>query len=550
MLKSTISLPLSLSVSPKTSLSPFLYRSRKTSQSNFKAEKKVQDFMSILYKEKLCSGMNKKEKCIIMDNSIQESLLVPEELSNVDLKTRIWTESKMIWKIAFPAMVARVTSFGMIVVTQAFLGHIGKLELAAYALLQSFIVRFINGILIGMSSATETLCGQAFGARHDHMMGIYLQRSWIVDGAAATILLPLVTFAAPFFRLLGQEEDVAIAAGNMSPWFIPYVYYLVFSLTIQMYLQAQLKNEVVGWFSAISFVLHILLSWIFVNKLELGTAGAMGALTISTWSLVIGLLVYIFGGWCPNTWKGFTKAAFADILPVVKLSISSGFMICLEIWYNSIIILAAGYMKNATTAISAFSICHNILAWEFMLSVGFLGAACVRVANELGRGNAKAAKFSIKIILSTSIVIGVVFWFLCLIFGEEISHFLTSDEEVAETVSSLVVLLAFSILLNSVQPVLTGVAVGAGVQSMVAFVNLGSYYIIGLPAGILLGYVVHLEVQGLWMGLLSGVVVQTLILSYIIWRTDWDEQVNKASERLRRWFLKSEKDSIESSTPA
>nr|XP_034924526.1 protein DETOXIFICATION 24-like [Populus alba] len=506
--------------------------------------------MSILYKEKLCSGMNKKEKCIIMDNSIQESLLVPEELSNVDLKTRIWTESKMIWKIAFPAMVARVTSFGMIVVTQAFLGHIGKLELAAFALLQSFIVRFINGILIGMSSATETLCGQAFGARHDHMMGIYLQRSWIVDGAAATILLPLVIFAAPIFRLLGQEEDVAIAAGNMSPWFIPYVYYLVFSLTIQMYLQAQLKNKVVGWFSAISFVLHILLSWIFVNKLELGTAGAMGALTISTWSLVIGLLVYIFGGWCPNTWKGFTKAAFADILPVVKLSISSGFMICLEIWYNSIIILAAGYVKNATTAISAFSLCHNILTWEFMLSFGFLGAACVRVANELGRGNPKAAKFSVEIILSTSIIIGVLIWVLCLIFGKEISRFLTSDEEVAETVSSLAVLLAFSILLNSVQPVLTGVAVGAGVQSMVAFVNLGSYYIIGLPAGILLGYVVHLEVQGLWMGLLSGVVVQTLILSYIIWRTDWDEQVNKASERLRRWFLKSEKDAIESSTPA
>ncbi|KAL3570336.1 hypothetical protein D5086_027585 [Populus alba] len=430
-----------------------------------------------------------------MDNSIQESLLVPEELSNVDLKTRIWTESKMIWKIAFPAMVARVTSFGMIVVTQAFLGHIGKLELAAFALLQSFIVRFINGILIGMSSATETLCGQAFGARHDHMMGIYLQRSWIVDGAAATILLPLVIFAAPIFRLLGQEEDVAIAAGNMSPWFIPYVYYLVFSLTIQMYLQAQLKNKVVGWFSAISFVLHILLSWIFVNKLELGTAGAMGALTISTWSLVIGLLVYIFGGWCPNTWKGFTKAAFADILPVVKLSISSGFMICLEIWYNSIIILAAGYVKNATTAISAFSLCHNILTWEFMLSFGFLGAACVRVANELGRGNPKAAKFSVEIILSTSIIIGVLIWVLCLIFGKEISRFLTSDEEVAETVSSLAVLLAFSILLNSVQPVLTGVAVGAGVQSMVAFVNLGSYYIIGLPAGILLGYVVHLEVQ-------------------------------------------------------
>ncbi|KAJ6294612.1 hypothetical protein OIU76_022653 [Salix suchowensis] len=237
----------------------------------------------------------------------------------------------------------------------------------------------------------------------------------------------------------------------------------------------------------------------------------MGALTISTWSTVIGLLVYIFGGWCPNTWKGFTKAAFADMLPVVKLSISSGFMICLEIWYNSVIVLAAGYMKNSTTAISAFSLCHNILSWEFMLSFGFLGAACVRVANELGRGNPKAAKFSVEIILSTSIIIGVLFWVLCLIFG---------------------------------------VAVGAGVQSMVAFVNLGSYYVIGLPAGILLGYVVHLGVQGLWMGLLSGVVVQTLILSYIIWTTDWNEQVQKASERLRRWFLESKKNSIESSSPA
>ncbi|KAJ6410775.1 hypothetical protein OIU84_007515 [Salix udensis] len=192
-----------------------------------------------------------------MDNSIQQSLIVPEDLSNVDLNTRIWTESKMVWKIAFPAMVARVTSFGMVVVTQAFIGHIGKLELAAYALLHSFIVRFITGIVIGMSSATETLCGQAFGARHDHMMGIYLQRSWIVDGVAATILLPLVIFAAPIFRLLGQDEDVAIAAGNMSLWFIPYVYYLVFSFTIQMYLQAQLKNTAAGWFSAISFVLHI-----------------------------------------------------------------------------------------------------------------------------------------------------------------------------------------------------------------------------------------------------------------------------------------------------
>ena len=80
----------------------------------------------------------------------------------------------------------------------------------------------------------------------------------------------------------------------------------------------------------------------------------------------------------------------------------------------------------------------------------------VRVSNEIGKGNAKAAKFSIIVILCTSISIGVIFWALFLAFGNKISYWFTSDEEVAEAVSSLSTLLAFSVLLNSVQPVLTG----------------------------------------------------------------------------------------------
>jgi len=91
----------------------------------------------------------------------------------------------------------------------------------------------------------------------------------------------------------------------------------------------------------------------------------------------------------------------------------------------------------------------------------------VRVANELGRGNAKAAKFSIKIILSTSSIIGVLFWILCLVFGKEISHLFTRDEEVENYVSSLTVLLAFSILINSVQPVLSGKYILILINSMI-----------------------------------------------------------------------------------
>ncbi|RVW89818.1 Protein detoxification 25 [Vitis vinifera] len=228
----------------------------------------------------------------IMDNNMEERLLSSEADSTSNLKGRIWDESKKMWRVAFPAILTRVTSYGMLVVTQSFVGHISQLDLSGYALMLNVIIRFVNGILLGMSSATETLCGQAFGAKQYHMM-----------------------------------DDIAIAAGNFSLWLLPILYSFVFSMTIQMYLQAQLKNMIIGWLSASSFVLHVLLSWIFVIKLNLGIPGAMGALIISSWSMIIGEFIYIFGGWCPQTWSGFSKAAFSDILPVVKLSISSGFML-------------------------------------------------------------------------------------------------------------------------------------------------------------------------------------------------------------------------------
>ncbi|XVE90295.1 hypothetical protein DITRI_Ditri20bG0066300 [Diplodiscus trichospermus] len=445
---------------------------------------------------------------------MDERLLGSETKNSGELNERVWLESKKLWRIAFPAMLTKLTSFGMFVITQAFIGHISKVELAAYSLVQIITVRFAYGILLGMSSATETLCGQAFGAKQYHMMGIYLQRSWIINLAAETVLLPIFIFASQILKLLGEEEDVAKQAGYISVWFIPVLYAFLFNITIQKYLQAQLKNMVIGWLSAISFVLHVLLSWIFVTKLNWGIPGAMSSMIIANWFVVIGEFVYIFCGWCPNTWKGFTVACFTDLFPVLKLSISSAVMLCLELWYYAVLVLVAGYMQNATTAISALSICLNIIAWEFMLCLGFFASASVRVSNELGNGNAKASKFSMKVNICTSIAIGVIFWALCLLFGYRIGYLFTSDKEVVESVSDLSLLLSFSVLLNSVQSVLSGGAVGAGRQTIVAYVNVCSYYIVGVPLGVLLGYVASLEVK-----------------------------VKKASEQLNKWFLKSSEES-------
>jgi MATE family multidrug resistance protein len=78
------------------------------------------------------------------------------------------------------------------------------------------------------------------------------------------------------------------------------------------------------------------------------------------------------------------------------------------------------------------------------------------VANELGAGSARRAKFAIVNVVVTSFLIGSVLFVFFLFFRGSIAYMFTESRAVADAVADLSPLLAFSILLNSVQPVLSG----------------------------------------------------------------------------------------------
>lgn len=80
----------------------------------------------------------------------------------------------------------------------------------------------------------------------------------------------------------------------------------------------------------------------------------------------------------------------------------------------------------------------------------------VRVANELGAGNGKAAKFATMVSVATSTAIGVVGMVIVLVFHEPIALLFSSSRPVLDSVNTMTLLLALTILLNSVQPVLSG----------------------------------------------------------------------------------------------
>jgi len=80
----------------------------------------------------------------------------------------------------------------------------------------------------------------------------------------------------------------------------------------------------------------------------------------------------------------------------------------------------------------------------------------VRVSNELGAGNPRVAMLSVVVVNITTVLISSVLCVIVLVFRVGLSKAFTSDAEVIAAVSDLFPLLAVSIFLNGIQPILSG----------------------------------------------------------------------------------------------
>jgi MATE family multidrug resistance protein len=64
------------------------------------------------------------------------------------LVSKSWQESKLLWHIAFPAILTAVFQFSIGFVTVGFVGHIGQVELAAVTVVENVIEGFAYGVLV------------------------------------------------------------------------------------------------------------------------------------------------------------------------------------------------------------------------------------------------------------------------------------------------------------------------------------------------------------------------------------------------------------------
>ncbi|GAB2275199.1 Protein DETOXIFICATION 41 [Dionaea muscipula] len=466
--------------------------------------------------------------------------VVEDFLTHKPLPARWWPrlvawESRLLWLLSGSSIVVSVFNYMLSFVTLMFTGHLGALELAGASIASVGIQGLAYGIMLGMASAVQTVCGQAYGAKKYSAMGVICQRAIILHLGAAFLLTFLYWYSGDALKAIGQSESIAEQGQVFARGLIPQLYAFAISCPLQRFLQAQNIVNPLAFMSVGVFLLHTLLTWLVVYVLDYGLLGAALTLSLSWWlSVILNSLYILFSPSCKETWTGFSSKAFKGIWPYFKLTIASAVMLCLEIWYTQGLVLISGFLSNPTISLDSISICMTYLNWDMQFMLGLAAAASVRVSNELGAGHPMVARFSVFVVNGTSIMVSTVFTIIVLVSREGLSKLFTSDYEVIEAVSRLTPLLAISVFLNGIQPILSGVAIGSGWQAVVAYVNLATYYIIGLPVGCVLGFKTSLGVAGIWWGMILGVLLQTATLIILTARTNWNKEVENTVERLKK----------------
>ncbi|KAJ0753905.1 putative multi antimicrobial extrusion protein [Helianthus annuus] len=333
--------------------------------------------------------------------------------------------------------------------------------------------------------------------------------------------------------LIGQDPLISAEARKFSVWLIPTLFpYSILQLFIR-YLLSQSLIFPMLWSSVVVLVIHIPLCWALVFQQGFGAAGAALAIAISYTLNVVFLGFYLYySKACEKTRVTFSVDSFKTIREFFRFASPSAVMTCLEWWSYEIIALLAGLLPNPQLETSVLSICLTVSALHYYIPYSFGAAASTRISNELGAGNPQAAKTALLAVTglgTVEVIIAVtsLFWSRSILgyaFGNE--------QELVDYVKDITLLLCFTIFADTVQAILSGVARGSGWQHIGAYINLGSYYLVGTPMALVLGFVVHLKGKGLWSGLVIGSIVQCILLALITCSTNWEKQATMARERI------------------
>lgn len=421
-------------------------------------------------------------------------------------------------ELAYPVVIGQLGFIMMQVVDSIMVGGLGANPLAAASVANS-IAMLIFIIGLGVSIAVTPLVAISVGAVRENECGLLFRQSMIINISLSIILCTITFVCSDLLIYLNQPPVVTKLASSYTKIiglsFIPAMMFQTYKQFIEGF--SIMRPAMI--ITILANVINAFSNWVLIfgnfGAPSLGLDGAGWATFISRFFMAGVLILYV---------RRITKFKAYDLsitfLPIntrvikkiLSLGLPSGFQYFFEVGAFSFAVVMVGWL--GTIQLAAHQIAINLASISFMGALGISAAGSIRVGNAVGRKDiikTRRAGFS-AILLSALFMFGCGLLFVLL--RNELPKLYINDSSVISLASSVLIVAALFQVSDGVQAVGIGILRGltdVKGPTVIAFI---AYWIIGLPIGYILGFTLHLGVIGIWLGLLIGLSVSAVMLTF------------------------------------
>ncbi|KAK4280397.1 hypothetical protein QN277_012026 [Acacia crassicarpa] len=434
-----------------------------------------------------------------------------------------------IGKIALPMILTGLLLYCRSMISMLFLGHLGELALAGGSLALGFANITGYSILSGLAAGMEPICGQAFGAKRFTLLGLCLQRTVLLLLFTSIPISLLWIYMKTILLLCGQDEAIATQAQSYLVYSIPDLLAQSILHPLRIYLRSQSITLPLTLCAVFSVLLHIPINYFLVSHLNLGIKGVALGGVWTNFNLIASLILYIiFSGTHKRTWGGFTFKCFTKWRSLLNLAIPSCISICLEWWWYEIMILLCGLLLNPKDTVASMGILIQTTSLLYIFPSSLSFSVSTRVGNKLGAQEPSKAKLSAIVGLSCSFVLGLSALAFSVMVRNVWASMFTWDKEIITLTSMVLPIIGLCELGNCPQTTGCGVLRGTARPKVGANINLGCFYLVGMPVAIALAFYAGFDFKGLWLGLLAAQGSCAVTMLVVLSRTDWELEAQRA----------------------
>ncbi|GMI91042.1 BUSH-AND-CHLOROTIC-DWARF 1, ZRIZI, Arabidopsis abnormal shoot4 [Hibiscus trionum] len=452
-----------------------------------------------------------------------------DELHRLPTLSEAVEEIKAIGKISGPTAISSLLLYSRAMISMLFLGYLGELELAGGSL--AIGVANITGysVISGLAMGMEPICGQAYGAKQWKLLGLTLQRTVLLLLSASIPISFMWVYMKTILLWCGQNQEISSVAHTFILFSIPDLFFLSLLHPLRIYLRTQSITLPVTYCSAISVLLHVPLNYLLVFHFKLGVAGVAISMVWTNLNVFLFLSSFVYlSGVYKDSWVTPTIDCLKGWSSLLALAVPTCASVCLEWWWYEFMILMCGLLVNPKATIASMGILIQTTSLVYCFPSALSVGVSTRVGNELGANRPRKARISMIVSLVCAVSIGLLAMLFTTLMRHQWGKLFTNDTEILELTAVALPIAGLCELGNCPQTTGCGVLRGSARPTTGANINLGSFYLVGMPVAILMGFVFKMGFAGLWLGLLAAQASCASLMLVVLWKTDWIVQVERA----------------------